>query len=121
MASIPEQQRPVDLRGLLRGSRGFYAGPRDQPRVRRATDVAGLVAAVLALAGVVAAQPPGSLERSFLRFLQAFPAWLDPVWSCLIGLLAVWTVLLLIVPLAAGGRRCEARSAHCGSPTSSAS
>ncbi len=111
MASIPEQQRPVDLRGLLRGSRGFYAGPRDQPRVRRATDVAGLVAALLALAGVVAAQPPGSLERSFLRFLQAFPAWLDPVWSCLIGLLAVWTVLLLIVPLASRRPRIAAEAA----------
>ena len=79
--------------------------------MRRATDVAGLVAALLALAGVVAAQPPGSLERSFLRFLQAFPAWLDPVWSCLIGLLAVWTVLLLIVPLASRRPRIAAEAA----------
>src|SRR4029077_20412024 len=111
MASIPEQQRPVDLRGLLRGSRGFYAGPRDQPRVRRATDVVGLVASLLALAGVVAAAPPGSIQRPFLRFLPAFPTWLDPVWSSLIGLLAAWTILLLIVPLASHRPRIAAEAA----------
>jgi hypothetical protein len=110
MATIPGRQRSGDLRGLLRGSRGFYSGPRDQPRVRRATDVVGLVAALLALAGVVAARPPGSLERSFLRFLQAFPSWLEPVWATLMSLLAVWVVVLLLAPLASRRPRIAAEA-----------
>ena len=92
------QVRSVGPRGLLRINRGFYAAPRDQPRVRRATDIVGLVASLLALAGIVAAQPPGSLERSFLRFLRAFPTWLEPVWATLIGVLIMWVVVLLVVP-----------------------
>ena len=92
-------------RGLLGARRGFYAAPRDQPRVRRATDIAGLVASLLALAGVIAAQPPGPLERSFLRFLQAFPPWLGPIWQSLIGLLVAWVAMLLVVPLVSGRPR----------------
>ena len=105
MASLPEQVRSAGPRGLLRINRGFYAGPRDQPRVRRATDIVGLVASLLALAGIVAAQPPGSLERSFLRFLRAFPTWLGPVWASLIGLLIAWVVVLVVVPLISGRPR----------------
>jgi glycosyltransferase 2 family protein len=110
MATMPGRQRSGDLRGLLRGSRGFYSGPRAQPRVRRATDVVGLVAALLALAGVAAAQPPGSLERSFLRFLHAFPSWLEPVWATLMSLLAVWVVVLLLAPLASRRPRIAAEA-----------
>jgi uncharacterized membrane protein YbhN (UPF0104 family) len=105
MASLPEQVRSAGPRGLLRINRGFYAGPPDQPRVRRATDILGLVASLLALAGIVAAQPPGSLERSFLRFLRAFPTWLGPVWASLIGLLIAWVVVLVVVPLFSGRPR----------------
>jgi uncharacterized membrane protein YbhN (UPF0104 family) len=110
MASLPGQVRSVDPRGLLRINRGFYAAPRDQPRVRRATDVIGLVAALLALAGIVAAQPPGPLERSFLRFLRSFPTWLGPVWASLIGLLVVWIAVLLVVPLFSGRPRIVAEA-----------
>ena len=105
MASLPGQVGTVGPRGLLRINRGFYAAPRDQPRVRRATDMVGLVASLLALAGIVAAQPPGSLERSFLRFLRAFPTWLGPVWATLIGVLIVWVGVLLVVPLISGRPR----------------
>ena len=63
------------------------------------------MASLLALAGIVAAQPPGSLERSFLRFLRAFPTWLGPVWATLIGVLIVWVVVLLVVPLISGRPR----------------
>jgi len=69
MAASEDPSRPERPRGLLHVSRGFYAAPPGQPRVRRATDVLGLAASLLALAGVVAAQPPSALERSFLRFL----------------------------------------------------
>jgi glycosyltransferase 2 family protein len=105
MSSSGAQQRSVNRHGLLGGRGGFYAAPRDQPRVRRATDIVGLVASLLALAGVVAAQPPGPLERSLLRFLQAFPPWLGPVWGSLIGLLIAWVAVLLAVPLVSGRPR----------------
>jgi len=51
--------------------------------VRRATDVLLLVASVFVLVGVIASQPPGRTERSFLRFLQTFPSWVEPVWAIL--------------------------------------
>jgi glycosyltransferase 2 family protein len=86
-------------RGLLRIRRGFYAAPPGQARVRRATDVLLLAAALLALVGVVASQPPTPLERSFLRFLETLPTWLDPVWASLIGLVGVWAGLMLLAPL----------------------
>ena len=104
MTSSGAQQRSVNRRGLLGGRGGFYAAPRDQPRVRRATDIVGLVASLLALAGVVAAQPPGPLERSLLRFLQAFPPWLGPVWGSLIGLLIAWVAVLLACHWSPAGR-----------------
>jgi uncharacterized membrane protein YbhN (UPF0104 family) len=68
-------------------------------RVRRATDVVALAACLLALAGIVLTQPPGAFERALLRFIEAFPPWLHPVWAFLIGLLALWSALMLVAPL----------------------
>jgi uncharacterized membrane protein YbhN (UPF0104 family) len=61
--------------------------------------VLGLGASLLALAGVIGAQPPGPLERSFLRFLQAFPDWLTPAWTFLIAALAAWALFVVVFPL----------------------
>jgi uncharacterized membrane protein YbhN (UPF0104 family) len=99
MAAFEDPSRSDRPRGLLRVSRRGYAAPPGQPRVRRATDVLGLAASLLALAGVIAAQPPGALERSFLRFLQAFPTWLTPAWAVLIAALGAWAVLMVALPL----------------------
>jgi glycosyltransferase 2 family protein len=90
---------PASARGALRINRGFYASDRAQPRVRRASDVVLLAAALLALVGLVVSQPPGELERSFLRFLQAFPSWLEPIWAMLVAVLAVWAALMLLAPV----------------------
>ena len=87
------------IQGVLRIRRRFYSAPAGQPRVRRATDVVGLAVSLLLLVGIVAAQPPGTLELALLRFLEAFPDWLEPVWGFLIGLLALWALFLLLVPL----------------------
>ena len=99
MGASEDPSRSDRQRGMLRVGRRFYAAPPGQPRVRRATDLIGLAGALLALVGVVAAQPPSRLERSFLRFLQAFPSWLTPVWSVLIAALGAWVVFLVVYPL----------------------
>src|SRR4051794_2548057 len=83
----------------LRARGKFYAAPPGQIRVRRATDVVGLAASLLTLTAVIAAQPTGQFERSLLAFLDSFPSWLGPIWAFLIGLLALWSLLLLLVPL----------------------
>ena len=77
----------------------FYAAPAGQVRVRRATDIVVLASCLIALAGLVAAQPPGPFERSLLAFLETFPDWLAPVWGFLTGLLVLWSVLMLVAPL----------------------
>ena len=48
---------------------------------------------------MIIAQPPGSFQISLLQFLESFPTWLDPIWGFLIGLLVVWSVVMLVVPL----------------------
>ena len=58
-----------------------------------------LGACLLALAGTIAAQPPGQFEQAALGFVQAFPDWLRPVWGFAIGLLILWSVVLLVAPL----------------------
>jgi uncharacterized membrane protein YbhN (UPF0104 family) len=90
---------PSVIRVTLEATKQFYAAPPNQSRVRRATDVVGLVVSLLALAGVVAAQPPGSFQIALLRFLESLPTWLYPIWGFLIGLLALWGAAMLLVPL----------------------
>ena len=87
------------VRGLLHVGRRFYAAPRGQARVRRATDILVLAISLLVLIGIVAAQPPRPLEVALLTFVRDFPGWLAPVWAFLIGLLALWTAIVLVAPL----------------------
>ena len=87
------------VRGLIHVGRRFYAAPRGQARVRRATDIILLAASLLALVGVVAAQPPKPLEVAVLDLVRDVPGWLAPVWAFLIGLLALWTAIVLVAPL----------------------
>jgi hypothetical protein len=58
-----------------------------------------MAACLLALTGVVLAQPAGPFERALLSFLETFPDWLRPVWAFLIALLALWTAIMLVAPL----------------------
>jgi uncharacterized membrane protein YbhN (UPF0104 family) len=81
------------------GSR-FHTGMASMPRVRRATDVVLLVLSLACLLGLIAAYPPGPLERAFTRFVAAFPGWLDVVWGFSLGVVGLWTVAMIVVPLA---------------------
>ncbi len=87
------------VRGLLHVGRRFYAAPRGQARVRRATDIIALAVALLVLVGIVVAQPPKPLEVALLAFARDFPGWLAPVWAFMIGLLTLWTAIVLLAPL----------------------
>ncbi len=65
------------VRGLLQVGRRFYAAPRGQARVRRATDVIALAASLLVLVGIVAAQPPKPLEVALLALRARLPRLAD--------------------------------------------
>ena len=82
--------------GGFRRTVRLYASPPGQPRFRRATDVLGLVPALLGLAVLVAAYPPSAFERSLERFLASFPGWLDPVWGFVYDLLGLWAIALVV-------------------------
>jgi hypothetical protein len=79
--------------------RGFYSSPPGAARVRRATDVLLLAAALLGAFVLITAQPPTPLERALLRFLAVFPTWMTPAWGFLIGVVALWTVVMIVAPL----------------------
>jgi undecaprenyl-diphosphatase len=78
-----------------------FAAPRGQPRTRRATDVVALVPAVIVLAYLVAVYPPSALELSLVRAAEAFPRWLDPIWSLLQYLVALWAAAVVVAALVA--------------------
>lgn len=80
-----------------------FAAPAGQPRTRRATDVVVLVPALLALAVLVVAYPPSSLERSLIRMLGVFPGWLEPLWGFLADLALLWAAVVFVLTLV--GRR----------------
>jgi hypothetical protein len=49
-----------------------------------------LVPALLCLAVVIVAYPPGATEQAFERFLDSLPGWLDPMWEFLANALWLW-------------------------------
>ncbi len=67
--------------------------------MRRATDVVLLAAALLGALALITAQPPTPFERALLRFLAVFPNWMGPAWSFLIGVVALWAVVMVVAPL----------------------
>jgi uncharacterized membrane protein YbhN (UPF0104 family) len=62
-----------------------------------------LVPALLGLAILVGAYPPGDTERTLLAFLDSVPGWLDPVWGFLYDLMVLWAIVLAVATLL--GRR----------------
>lgn len=100
MTSVPdaasiEPASPSNRSGAVR----FYASPKGQARIRRATDLLVLVPALIGLAFLVVAYPPDNFERSLESFLASFPGWLDPVWNFVYDLLALWAVVLFLAIL----------------------
>ena len=87
------------------GRRRFrlFAGPVDEPRARRVTDVLVVVAALLGLLTVtLVAEPPAGFERSLMQFV-AVPGGIDGLWILLVDLLGLGAVVLAVA--AAGTRR----------------
>jgi uncharacterized protein (TIRG00374 family) len=83
-----------------RALRVFSSSARDK-RFRRATDILLLVPALVGLAILVAAYPPGRFERALALFLDAIPSWLDPGGAFLYDVLAATAVVLVAVALVA--------------------
>jgi glycosyltransferase 2 family protein len=63
-----------------------------------------LVPALVGLALMTAAYPPGGFERSLISFLASFPGWLDPGWGFLYDLLSAWAVVLVVAAVIARRR-----------------
>ncbi|HEX5028593.1 MAG TPA: lysylphosphatidylglycerol synthase domain-containing protein [Gaiellaceae bacterium] len=100
--SMPE--RGVDAAAeVLRSGLRPFAAPPGQARTRRATDVVALVPAVAGLLVAIAVYPPSSFELALVRFLDAIPGWIDPVWEFTSDVLWLWAVALVL--LALGWRR----------------
>ena len=57
------------------------------------------VPTLIALVALAAAYPPGVFEETLIRFLAAFPDWLEPVWGFLLGAAGVWVAALVIASL----------------------
>jgi uncharacterized membrane protein YbhN (UPF0104 family) len=75
----------------------LFAGPADEPRSRRASDVILLLGSMagLAVLGVVAA-PPAGIVRAFMAFVARIPGSFDALWRLQIQLPAVYAVLVLV-------------------------
>lgn len=75
----------------------LFAGPVDDPRARRASDVIQLVISsfFLAILAVIAI-PPTTIERALITFVAASPDFLDGLWQVLADLFFVAAVFLLV-------------------------
>ena len=75
----------------------LFAGPVDEPRARRASDVIQLVlsAFFLAILAVISI-PPTTIERALITFLASFPAFLDGLWQTLSDLMLVAAIFVLV-------------------------
>jgi uncharacterized membrane protein YbhN (UPF0104 family) len=74
----------------------FYNSPRGAPTARRATDGLLLGLALIPLAILVAAYPPGQIERAVARLLRTLSGWPDPMWGFLYDLLAGWAIAMIV-------------------------
>jgi uncharacterized protein (TIRG00374 family) len=79
----------------------LFSAAADQPRFRRATDAILLVPTLAGLVVLVVAYPPSRFERSLARFLQSFPAALNPIWGAFYDTLAVWALALIVLSIVA--------------------
>ena len=75
----------------------LFAGPVDDPRARRASDVIQLVLSTFFLVILaVIAVPPTTLERALVTFLGSFPDFLDGLWQALSDLLILAAIFVLV-------------------------
>lgn len=101
---VAAQESVEPKRTVTRRWDRIFAGPTDEPRIRRATDVLLVLGAVSGLILLVVAYPPSEFERSFQNFLANTPGWLDPIWGIVYDLLWLWAMLLVLAAVAARQR-----------------
>jgi uncharacterized membrane protein YbhN (UPF0104 family) len=95
LARVPNHD--ADVLSFVRRPRiRFYAASRAAPTARRATDALLLVPALAGLVFLVAAYPPGHVERSMARFLNSLTGWPLPIWQALYDVLALWAIVLVV-------------------------
>ncbi len=83
-----------------------FSSSADAVLQRRPTDVLLLVGGVLGLAGLAWYAPgPTSLDQSITEVISTAPGTLAWLWQLLYALMIVWVAYLVILPLAARGRR----------------
>ncbi|HMK12947.1 MAG TPA: lysylphosphatidylglycerol synthase transmembrane domain-containing protein [Acidimicrobiales bacterium] len=75
----------------------LFAGPVDDPRARRASDVIQVVlsAFFLVILGIIAV-PPTTIERALITFLGSFPDFLDGLWQALSDVLILAAIAVVI-------------------------
>jgi glycosyltransferase 2 family protein len=93
-AAGPPESGPVSPFSAQR-LRVFASAPGGR-RFRRATDLILLLGALILLAIITAAYPPGPFERSIIRLFHASPSWFDPVWGFVYDLTVLWAAALLV-------------------------
>ncbi len=75
----------------------LFAGPVDEPRARRASDLIELALSAFFLAILAAISiPPTTIERALITFLASFPDFLDGLWQALSDLMIVAAVFVLV-------------------------
>jgi uncharacterized membrane protein YbhN (UPF0104 family) len=82
--SVPVAATPRGLR--------VYSSPAGARRYRRATDILLLLSALVGLAALLLAYPPGRFEERLVGLLHGVPDWIAPAGSFLYDLLAVAAV-----------------------------
>jgi len=97
MGDVSVTADPHGAAGVGRGLPGVrvFSSPRSAARYRRATDVFLLAVALLGLAFLVVAYPPGRFERVLVTLVASVPGVLRPVWSAFRLLLGLWAIVLV--------------------------
>jgi glycosyltransferase 2 family protein len=95
--SLPAVAAPAGITRTVR----LYSSEADERRFRRATDVLLLVPALVALAVLVAAYPPGRSERALEALVNGLPVWITSLGSLLFDLLAVGAAAAVLTTLIA--------------------
>jgi uncharacterized membrane protein YbhN (UPF0104 family) len=82
-----------------------FSSASDAPRARRPTDVVLVALALLTIGGMTLVAPgPGHLDTATQQFVQALPGLFGWFWETAYGVLFVWAIVLIAIPIAARKR-----------------
>src|SRR3954470_20592020 len=82
-----------------------FSSTSDAPRARQPTDVVLVALALLTIGGMTLVAPgPGHLDTATQQFVQALPGLFGWFWETAYGVLFVWAIVLIAIPIAARKR-----------------